>query len=221
MKSIIVPPLNCFKVMPRGRDFDTPVTMAEASRRIFMPVLRDPSRHHGIGKVADTRQVFWEYFGGRRVFRVPRICGRQTFWFNGVVYSRELFGRHKYRCARFSLASSETGFIPPSLFYISRLDKRRYREIRFARCLVLSDAVENSILKVRSSIVRLQWNIFPDQSCFSKIRVSSFECFDDTSCDSKSDVMRRWTVWKIVEKVVRIALFESSSKTSKFTRHRR
>lgn len=78
---------------------------------------------------------------------------------------------------------------PPSLFYISRLDKRRYREIRFARCLVLSDAVENSILKVRSSIVRLQWNIFPDQSCFSKIRVSSFECFDDTSCDSKSDVM--------------------------------
>lgn len=115
-----------------------------------MPVLRDPSRHHGIGKVADTRQVFWEYFGGRRVFHVPRICGRQTFWFNGVVYSRELFGRHKYRCARFSLASSETGFIPPSVFYISRLDKRRYREIRFARCLVLSDAVENSILKVRS-----------------------------------------------------------------------
>lgn len=154
-----------------------------------MPVLRDPSRHHGISKVADTRQVFWEYFGGRRVFHVPRICGRQTFWFNGVVYSRELFGRHKYRCARFSLASSETGFIPPSVFYISRLDKRRYREIRFARCLVLSDAVENSILKVRSSIVRLQWNIFPDQSCFSKIRVSSFECFDDTSCDSKSDVM--------------------------------
>lgn len=119
MKSIIVPPLNCFKVMPRGRDFDTPVTMAEASRWIFMPVLRDPSRHHGIGKVADTRQVFWEYFGGRRVFHVPRICGRQTFWFNGVVYSRELFGRHKYRCARFSLASSETGFIPPSVFYIS------------------------------------------------------------------------------------------------------
>lgn len=221
MKSIIVPPLNCFKIMPRGRDFDTPVTMAEASRWIFMPVLRDPSRYHGIGKVADTRQVFWEYFGGRRVFHVPRICGRQTFWFNGVVYSRELFGRHKYRCARFSLASSETGFIPPSVFYISRLDKRRYREIRFARCLVLSDAVENSILKVRSSIVRLQWNIFPDQSCFSKIRVSSFERFDDTSCDSKSDVMRRWTVWKIVEKVVRIALFESSSKTSKFTRHRR
>lgn len=221
MKSIIVLPLNCFKVMPRGRDFDTPVTMAEASRWIFMPVLRDPSRDHGIGKVADTRQVFWEYFGGRRVFHVPRICGRQTFWFNGVVYSRELFGRHKYRCARFSLASSETGFIPPSVFYISRLDKRRYREIRFARCLVLSDAVENSILKVRSSIVRLQWNIFPDQSCFSKIRVSSFERFDDTSCDSKSDVMRRWTVWKIVEKVVRIALFESSSKTSKFTRHRR
>lgn len=59
-------------------------------------------------------QVFWEYFGGRRVFHVPRICGRQTFWFNGAVYSRELFGRHKYRCARFSLASSETGFIPPS-----------------------------------------------------------------------------------------------------------
>lgn len=75
MKSIIVPPLNCFKVMPRGRDFDTPVTMAEASRRIFMPVLRDPSRHHGIGKVADTRQVFWEYFGEGESFTSRGFVG--------------------------------------------------------------------------------------------------------------------------------------------------
>lgn len=74
----------------------------------------------GLAKWRTHKQVFWEYFEERkerergRVFHVPRICGRQTFWFNGVVYSRELFGRHKYRRARFSLASSETGFIPPS-----------------------------------------------------------------------------------------------------------
>lgn len=48
------------------------------------------------------------------------------------------------------------GFYPSlSVFYISRLDNRRYREICFARCLVLSDRLENSILKVCSKTVRL------------------------------------------------------------------
>lgn len=89
-----------------------------------------------------------------RVFHVPRICGRQTFWFNGVVYSRELFGRHKYRRARFSLASSETGFIPPSspsppLCFIYRGETRRDIE-KFVSQGVLSDAVENSVLKLSS-----------------------------------------------------------------------
>lgn len=45
--------------------------------------------------------------------------------------------------------------LPPCFIY--RLDKRRYREIRFARCLVLSDAVENSILKVRSSPLTMEY----------------------------------------------------------------
>lgn len=136
-------------------------TMAEASW-IFTPSIFTASLADTIGlaKWRTHKQVFWEYFEERkerergRVFHVPRICGRQTFWFNGVVYSRELFGRHKYRRARFSLASSETGFIPPSspsspLCFIYRGETRRDIE-KFVSQGVLSDAVENSVLKLSS-----------------------------------------------------------------------
>lgn len=160
----------------------------------------------GLAKWRTHKQVFWEYFEERkerergRVFHVPRICGRQTFWFNGVVYSRELFGRHKYRRARFSLASSETGFIPPSspsspLCFIYRGETRRDIE-KFVSQGVLSDAVENSVLKLSS----------PGWILFSRSMVEDEAWFlNSTLNDSKEIVEKSW-------------YFESSSK---FTRHRK
>lgn len=112
-----------------------------------------------------TRPSILGVLWGTASFTSQGFVGVRRFWFNGVVYSRELFGRHKYRCA-FLLASNGTGFIPSLLWGVLYIAVRQEEVLRN----LLSQGVLSSDNDGKFCFKSDYRNYIPFQLCFLKIR---------------------------------------------------
>lgn len=111
-----------------------------------------------------TRPSILGVLWGTASFTSQGFVGVRRFWFNGVVYSRELFGRHKYRCA-FLLASNGTGFIPSLLWGVLYIAVRQEEVLRN----LLSQGVLSSDNDGKFCFKSDYRNYIPFQLCFLKI----------------------------------------------------